>query len=374
MALGQTVWLDSISHDLIQSGALTVLIQRGIRGGSVDPTSYAPLVARGRGGLLAGPYDARAASASTIHEALLLEDGRWAAQLLRATYEQSRGQDGFASVPVTPGLAHDTAGIVAAARRLYQRLECPNVMIEVPATVAGLAAMRQLIAEGISVNATLIFSLDRYKEVVDAYLEGLEQRAAAGEPLASVAAVASFGIGPVDYEVDRRLRGLQLVAGDAAQRRAIDALFGEAAIANARVAYQHFRQRFSSARFAALRARGARVQRLLWAGTEIKEPGCGDTRYVEALLGPETIAALTLPTLEAFEDHGRLRRMVDQQVDEAYATLHALVAAGINMTDVADALQARGIRAAADPLRRPAAASQTRHAAHPGSLAAAAAG
>jgi transaldolase len=351
-ALGQTVWLDSISHDLIESGALTVLIQRGIRGGSLDPASYAPLVACGSGGLLARPYAVHAASAPATYEALLLEDGRRAAELLRAIYEQSRGQDGFVGVPVPPHLAHDTAGTVAAARRLYQSIARPNVMIEVPATEAGLPALRQLIAEGISVNATLVFSLDRYKQAVDAYLAGLEQRTAAGEPLASVAAVASFGVGPVDTAVDRQLRDLHLAAGDAAQRRALDALLGQAALANAQAVYQHFRQRFSSGRFAALHARGAQVQRLLWVGTEIKEPGYGDTRYIEALIAPETSAALALPMLEAFEDHGRLCPLADQQVAEAYATLEALVAAGINLPEVADDLLARSLRAAAEPFRR----------------------
>jgi transaldolase len=352
MALGQTVWLDSISHDLIQSGALTVLIRDGIRGGTIDPASYPQMAVRRRGGIPASRYAARAAGVHPTYEAWLLEDSRWAADLLRGSYEQSRGQDGFAGVPITPELAHDTVGTVVEARRLYQCLARPNVMIEVPATAAGLRAIRQLIAEGISVNATLLFSLDHYKQVVDAYLDGLEQRAAAGQPLASVAAVASFGVSPVDDEVDRRLRGMQLAASVARQRGALDALRGQAAIANARIAYQHFRQRFNSARFTALRAQGAQVQRLLWAGMEVKEPGGGDTRYVDALIGPETIAALALPTLEAFEDHGRLRRMVDQPVDAADTTVQALAAAGIHLPDVAEALLARGIRAAAGPLQR----------------------
>jgi transaldolase/glucose-6-phosphate isomerase len=281
--------------------------------------------------------------------ARLREDSRRAAEVLRATYEQSRGQDGFAGVPVAPGLAHDPAGLVAEARRLYQDIARPNVMIEVPATPAGIAAFRQLIAEGISVQVTLLFSLDGYKQVVDAYLDGLEDRAAAGQPLATAAAVAGFGIGPVDREVDRRLRSLHLTARDEAGRRAVDALLGQAALANARVAYQHFRQRFTSARFAALRNQGAQVQRLLWAGTDWTSPGCGDTRYVDALIGPETIAALALPTLEAFEEHGRLRPMAAHHLEDAYATLHTLAELGINLPEVADYLRAQGLRAAAHP-------------------------
>jgi transaldolase len=358
VALGQTAWLDSISHDLIQSGALTMLISRGIRGGSIDPASYARLVGRGRGGTLAGLYTVRAAGAPATHEALLLEDGRRAAELLRASYEQSRGQDGFVGVPVTPGLADDTEGTVAEGRRLYQHLARPNVMIEVPATTAGLPAIRQLIAEGISVNATLLFSLDRYQQVIDMYLDGLEQRAVAGEPLASVAAVAGFGVGPVDDEVDRRLRNVYLAARGEAARRGVDALRGQAALANARVAYQHFRQRFTSARFARLRAQGAQVQRLLWAGTEVTPPACGATRYVDALIGSETIAALSLPTLEAFEEQGRLRRMADQPLEPAYATLQALAEVGINLPEVADYLLAQGVRALAAPFRRVEAASR----------------
>jgi len=352
VARGQTAWLDSISRDLIQSGALTMLISRGICGGSLDPASYARVGARGRGGTLAGLNTVRAADTPATYEALLLEDGRRAAELLRARYEQSRGQDGFVGVPVPPGLADNTAGTVAEARRRYQHLARPNVMIEVPATTAGLPAIRQLIAEGISVNTTLIFSLDRYQQVVDAYLEGLEQRVAAGERLASVAAVASFGVSPVDNEVDRRLRGLARATGDAALRRSLAALRGQAAIANAQVAYQHFRQRFSSARFAALCAQGAQVQRLLWAGTEVQELDGGDTRYVEALIRPETIAALALPTLEAFEDHGQVRRVADQPLEKAHAALQALAEAGINLTEVADYLLAQGVQAMADPFRQ----------------------
>jgi transaldolase/glucose-6-phosphate isomerase len=353
-ALGQTVWLDSISHDLIQSGALTVLISRGIRGGTLDLANYAPLIARRRGGPGAthGAGDAQARE-----EARLREDSRRAAEMLRAIYEQSRGQDGFAGVPVAGSLAHDPAGLVEEARRLYQDIARPNVMIEVPSTPAGIAALRQLIAEGISVQATLLFSLDAYKQVVDAYLDGLEDRAAAGHPLASVAAVAGFGIGPIDREVDRRLRNLRLTARDEAGCRAVDGLLGQAALANAWVAYQHFRQRFTSARFAALRAQGAQVQRLLWAGTELTPSGCGDTRYVDALIGPETIAALALPTLEAFEDHGRLRPMADHHLNDAYATLQALAEVGINLPEVADYLRAQGLRAAANPFgQRPPAA------------------
>ncbi len=351
-ALGQTVWLDSISHDLIQSGALNELITRGIRGGTIDPQSYTPTLTRRHGGdWLTGASAARDATRSPA-EAILREDSRRAAEMLRASYEQSRGQEGFASVPVPASLAHDTSGLVAAARRLYLAIARPNVMIAVPATAAGIAALRLLIAEGINVQATLLFSLDGYKQVVDAYLDGLEHRAAAGEPLASVAAVAGFGIAPVDHEVDRQLRHRQYATQGEPARLALAALRGQAAVANARVAYQHFQQRFGSARFAALRAQGAQVQRLLWTGTEVPPSECGDTRYVEALLGPETIAALALPTLEAFEEHGRLCRRVDQHREEAYATLHAVAAQGINLAEVAEYLLAQGLRAAADPFRR----------------------
>jgi transaldolase len=373
MAMGQTVWLDSISHDLIRSGALTVLISQGIRGGTIDPVSYAPTVTRRRGDeWLVGAPVARAATGAT-YEALLLADGRQTADLLRATYEQSRGQDGFASVPINPGLAHDTTGMVAEARRLYQALARPNVMIAVPATEAGIAALRQLVAAGISVHTTLLFSVDRYKQVVDAYLGGLEQRAAAGQPLASVAAVAGFGVSPLDHEVDRQLRGLQCADRGEAPPRPIDALLGQAALASARVVYQHFRQQFGGARFTALRAQGAQVQRLLWTGTEVKNPDCADTRYIEALIGPDTIAALALPTLEAFEDHGRLRLMADTPPDDAEATLHALRERGINLAEVADYLLTKGLWAAADPFwrdpvtpRRPVALAGSRAALPPG--------
>ena len=346
-AMGQTVWLDSISHDLIDSGALTELISSGIRGGTVAPVSNAPVLARRRG----GPGPPRE-EAETELEARRCEDSRRAAEMLRAVYEQSRGQDGFAGVPIAARLAHDPAAIVAQAQRLYRGIARPNVMIEVPATAAGIAAVRRLVAEGISVQATLLFSLDGYQQVVDAYLDGLEQRAAAGQPLSSVAAVAGFGVGPIDNEVDRRLCSLPRSARGAPGGRIVDALRGLAALATAQVVYQHFRQRFASARFATLRAQGAQVQRLLWAGTAVSDPGSDATRYVDALIGAETIAALSLPTLEAFEEQGRLRPMDDHHRAEAAATLHSLAEAGINLTEVADYLLAQGLRAAADPFRQ----------------------
>jgi transaldolase len=349
-ALGQTVWLDSISHDLINSGALTELISHGIRGGTIAPVSNAPVLARRRGGPSPPRYGGGEAEAAL--EARLCEDSRRAAEMLRAIYEQSRGQDGFAGVPIAAGLAHDPAAIVAEAQRLYREIARPNVMIEVPATAAGIAAVRRLVVQGISVQATLLFSLDGYQQVVDAYLDGLEQRAAAGQSLASVASVAGFAIGPLDNEVDRRLCSLPRSARGAPGGRIVDALRGLAALATAQVAYQHFRQRFTSARFATLRAHGAQVQRLLWAGTEVSAPGSEATRYVDALIGAETIAALSLPTLEAFEEQGRLRRMDDQHLEEAYATLHSLTEAGINLTEVADYLLAQGLRAAAAPFRQ----------------------
>ena len=311
LALGQSPWYDDLSRDLILSGELATLIRSGIRGVTDNPAIFAKALSGSSAYDPAIRTQGPGAGPSAIYEALLLADVRQAADLLRPIYEQTAGRDGFASVEVGPHLAHDTAGTLAEARRFFRSLARPNVMIKVPATLAGQHAIRQLTAEGINVNITLIFGLEQYERVMEAYLAGLQQRRRTGLPLATVASVASFFVSRVDGVVDRRLNQLLAATPDATSRHELEALLGQAAIANARLAYQRFRAKFAGPRFAALRAHGAQVQRPLWASTGVKDPAYRDVRYLEALIGPDTVTTVPPATLAAFQDHGRVTRTID---------------------------------------------------------------
>jgi transaldolase len=352
-ASGQSPWYDGMQRSLITSGGLQDLIESGIRGVTVNPSIFEKALSSG------SEYDAAirdllasGASPSTVYERLLIADIIAAADLFRPLYDQTGGQDGFVSIEVSPLLAHDTAGSIAEARRFFNQINLPNVMVKIPATQAGIPAIRHLTGEGRNINITLIFGLDAYEQVMEAYLGGLEELAAQGKPLEQVASVASFFVSRVDTEVDRRLDAL--IAGEKveARRKELDALHGKAAVANARIAYQRFRTTFVSARFQALRAEGARVQRPLWASTGTKNPAYRDVRYVEELIGPETVCTLPAATISAFQDHGRVARTIDHDVAEAYRTLERLEAAGISMKDVTDELLAAGIASFDEALAR----------------------
>lgn len=266
---------------------------------------------------------------------LVTSDIRDALGVLRPVFDESRGTDGFVSVEVAPELAHDTAATSAAARALHQRIDQPNLFVKIPATAAGIPAVREMISEGRSINITLIFSLAGYSEVIEAYLAGLEAHAAAGGDLAAVHSVASFFVSRVDTEVDRRLEH----AGTDQAR----ALLGQAAIAQAKLAYQLFRERFAGPRWEPLAARGARLQRPLWASTSVKNAAYPDTRYVDDLIGPDTVNTLPEATISAFEDHGTLARTLDIGVAQADAVMRQLAATGVDMDDVGRTLEQEGV-------------------------------
>jgi transaldolase len=249
-------------------------------------------------------------------------------------YDRTEAQDGYVSLEVSPDLARDAAGTVVEARRLWQIVDRPNLMIKVPGTVEGADAIRQLIADGINVNVTLLFSVEAHARVIEAYLAGLEQRAAAGLPVDRIGSVASFFVSRVDSAIDKQLGGM----GADAQ-----ALQGKAAIANAKLAYRLFQASFSGARWAPLAAKGARVQRPLWASTSTKNPAYRDVIYVEELIGPDTVNTLPPATLEAFRDHGDVRASVTEQVADAERALVALEAAGVSLQAVTDTLLAEGL-------------------------------
>ena len=332
---GQSPWLDNLRRGWITSGELRNWVDLGVRGITSNPTIFQKAMTG------TSVYDDQLADLS--HRGLSIEESYWslavrdildALDILRPVYDASDGGDGFVSMEVDPGLAADTNGTITAARALHERIDRPNLYVKIPATTEGLPAIQQMISEGRSINVTLIFSLERYLEVIDAYLLGLE--GCEGD-LSRVSSVASFFISRTDTEVDRRL--CELGTSDSLKLR------GLAAVAEARVAYQYFGDAFSGSRWRALEARGARRQRPLWASTSTKNPDYSDTLYVDALIGPDTVNTLPDATLDAFMDHGTVARTVDEGVAEAYSVLERLGTVGVDLDDVARVLEEEGVSA-----------------------------
>ncbi len=334
---GQSPWLDNIRRDWLRDGTMATLVDEGIRGVTSNPTIFAKALEA------TDLYDEQVATLGDTKsdEAFVELAGRDisdVAALLRPLYESSDGADGFVSFEVAPTLAHDTDATIAAARAVSAKFSLDNLLVKVPATVEGLGAITALLAEGISINVTLIFGLERYVAVMDAFMGGLEQAAAAGRDLHRIASVASFFVSRVDTEVDARLDALH----------APSSLKGRAAVAQAKLAYERFTEHHGGARFAALAAAGARPQRPLWASTSTKNPAYADLLYVDTLIGPSTVNTMPDETIEAFRDHGTVARTVDVEVGEAHATLEAIEAAGVSMDDVAEVLEQRGVASFAD--------------------------
>jgi transaldolase len=328
---GQSPWLDNLRRGYLTSGHLADLVARGVRGLTSNPTIFEKAITGGP------EYDQQLAALAgmTVTEAywaMVVDDIRGALDVLAPVHQASAGVDGYVSVEVAPELARDTEGTIAAARHLHQLIDRPNLMVKIPGTAEGLPAIRQMVAEGRNINVTLIFSLERYAQVIEAYLAGLE--ACEGE-LHGVASVASFFISRVDSEVDRRLEAI----GSSAAL----ALRGRAAVAQGKLAYQLFLGAFSGPRWQALEARGARVQRPLWASTSTKNPAYPDTLYVDELIGPDTVNTLPEATIGAFVDHGTIARTIDRGVEEAQAVWQALAEVGVDMDDVARVLEDEGV-------------------------------
>jgi len=333
---GQSPWLDNLTRVYLRDGTLGRLVADGIRGVTANPT----ILARAIEG--SDAYDEQFATliaqGRTVVDAywdLVVDDIVDGLGVLRPTFDSSGGTDGFVSIEVAPEIARDTHATIAAARQLHERIARPNLFVKIPATGEGVPAIQAMTAEGRSINITLIFSLARYAEVIDAYLAGLETFARRGGDLASVHSVASFFVSRVDTEVDRRLDAIG--TGDAL------ALRGQAAVAQARLAYRLFRDRFAGERWERLAARGARVQRPLWASTSTKNPSYPDTLYVDGLIGPDTVNTLPETTIAAFEDHGTIARTIDSGVDDAGAVMQALAEVGVDMDDVGRALEDQGV-------------------------------
>ena len=334
---GQSPWLDNLKRSYITSGQLESLVRRGIRGLTSNPTIFQKAIQG------SPDYDEQftvlAAKNRPIIDdywSMVLADIDGALDAFAEVYHDSHGVDGYVSVEVSPSLAHDGPGTELAARELHERINRPNLMVKIPGTEACLPAIQQMIAEGRSINVTLIFSLDRYSDVIEAYISGLESLAESTDAsLRDVASVASFFISRVDSEVDARLDAIG--SPEALQLR------GKAAVAQAKLAYQLFAEAFSGPRWEALAARGARVQRPLWASTSVKNPAYPDTLYVDELIGPDTVNTLPDATIEAFADHGHLGRRIDADLDDARDTWAALTDVGIDLDDVAAKLERDGV-------------------------------
>lgn len=333
---GQSPWLDNLKRGYLTSGQLKGMVDDGIRGLTSNPTILQKAIEG------SPDYDDQfmvlAVDDKPVIEdywSLVIQDILGALDVFGPLYRESGRKDGYVSVEVSPLLAKETDATVAAARGLWSRINRPNVLIKIPATKEGLPAIRQAISEGISVNVTLIFSLERHAEVIDAYLEGLEANPAAD--LSGIASVASFFISRVDTEVDRRLD--KIGSSEAA------ALKGKWAVAQGKLAYQLFREKFSGKRWDALAKRGAQLQRPLWASTSTKNPAYPDTLYVDELIGPDTVNTMPDNTIEAFGDHGRVARSIDQGVDEASRLPDRLATFGIDLTDVGQVLEDEGVAA-----------------------------
>jgi transaldolase len=333
---GQSPWLDNLTRAYLRDGTLGRLVADGVRGVTANPTIFARAIEG------SDAYDeqfaARIAQGRPVTDAywdLVTDDILDALGVLGPTFDASGGTDGFVSVEVAPELARDTDATIAAARQLHERIAQPNLLVKIPATGQGVPAIQAMTAEGRSINVTLIFSVARYAEVIEAYLSGLETLARRGGDLASVYSVASFFVSRVDTEVDRRLDAIG--TGDGL------ALRGQAAVAQARLAYRLFGDRFAGERWERLAARGARVQRPLWASTSTKNPAYPDTLYVDGLIGPDTVNTLPESTIAAFEAHGTLARTIDRGVGHAGAVMDTLAEVGVDMDDVGRTLEDQGV-------------------------------
>ena len=359
--LGQSVWLDYIRRSLITSGELQRLIEEdGLRGVTSNPSIFEKAVAASSDytEILAAP-EARELDPKALYEKLAVRDIQDAADSLRQVYEETSKRDGYVSLEVSPLLAHDTRGTLAEARRLWKTVGRENLMIKVPATPEGLPVIRELIAEGVNVNVTLLFSQATYEQVAEAYIAGVEQLAASGGDPKRVASVASFFVSRIDTAVDALIEASQQEPNQALGQGNPRRLAGKAGIANAKLAYQRYLELFGSRRWRALAERGAQTQRLLWASTGVKNPAYRDVVYVEELVGPDTVNTMPPATLQAFRDHGRPRASLTEDVDSACETMNLLAAAGIRVEDVSQKLLAEGLQLFSDAFEKLLRAVQT---------------
>jgi transaldolase len=340
---GVSIWLDFIDRELLASGRLRRMIEEDfVTGETTNPTIFEKALAEGHeydDQLTAAP---RELTPAELFELVETEDVRTACDMFAGVYERTSGGDGYVSIEVSPAAANDSDATVREARRLWHAVDRPNLMVKVPGTTEGATAVRQLISEGINVNITLLFAINAHARVIDAYIAGLEDRLRAGNTIDGVASVASFFVSRVDSEVDKRLDQIAATKPES-EREHVLHLRGKAAIANAKLAYRLFEARFSGERWERLAAKGARLQRPLWASTSTKNPAYRDTIYVEELIGPNTVNTLPPATLEAFRDHGVVNQCLTEGLDQAQLCLAELEAVGVSMEEVTDKLLVDGL-------------------------------
>jgi transaldolase len=351
---GQSIWFDNIERRLITSGHLKRMIDEdGLSGVTSNPAIFEKAISGSDDYLdqlreLAG----RNNSAIDIYESLAITDIQSAADVLAPVFEQTGGLDGFVSLECSPLLAHKIDETIEEARRLFKLVDRKNVMIKIPGTPEGIPAIEQCIYEGININITLLFSLASYRQTIDAYIRGLERRAAEGKPVSGIASVASFFVSRIDTAVDKRLDERIARSNSEEEKNTLRSLQGKIAIANAKMAYQIFKDVFHKERFSALKERGAQAQRPLWASTSTKNPAYPDVYYVEALIGPQTVDTLPPATLEAFRDHGRVRLSLEEDLDEEQAHLARLEEVGISLDEVTEQVLKDAVRLFVEPFEK----------------------
>lgn len=345
LAQGQSIWLDSIQRQQIRSGELKNLIDTvALRGETSNPSIFEKAITK------SGDYDddirasaAQGKDAAQIFEKLATDDVRAACDVFRPLYDESNGGDGFVSIEVSPGLAHDTQGTIDEAKRLWQTVNRPNLMVKIPGTQEGVPAIEQSLYDGLNINITLLFSVDAYEQVAYAFLRALERRAEENKPIERIASVASFFVSRIDTLADQWLDEAAKVEKNPQRFEELQDLKGKIAIANAHVAYEHFERIFTGEIWLGLQAKGARVQRPLWASTSTKNPAYRDVMYVETLIGPHTINTLPLDTIKAFADHGVVARTVDANYAAAHEIINRFEALGFSLNAVTDQVLDEGV-------------------------------
>jgi len=347
---GQSVWYDNIDRAQLASGQFKRLLDEdGVVGVTANPTIFQKSISHGNA------YDEQMTqlvkegkSTSEIYETMVIQDIRTVADILRPIYDSTDRVDGYVSLEVSPDLAHDTQGTIAEVRRFWKMVDRPNLLVKIPATPEGIPAIQQALTDGININITLIFSIEAYKAVTEAYLNALEDRNASGKDISHMASVASFFVSRVDTLVDKLLEDKIKATSDSAEQQRLKALEGKAAIANARLVYQEFKRIFNTPRFESLKHSGAHVQRPLWASTSTKNPAYRDVLYAEELIGPNTVDTMPLETIENFRDHGRVGLTIEKDIPQARAELEALERLGIHYDAVTQQLLDEGVQKFAD--------------------------